>query len=128
MKRLVLLALVFVFLVGCTEELGPIDIDSANNGATLDMTTNQALNIHLDSNITTGYKWNLVTPPDSRVLKLLSSTYNEPKGGGLGASGSETWQFQAVGRGTTSLKLAYARPFEPSTPPAKEFSLTVNVK
>ncbi len=128
MKQLVFLMLLLIALVGCTEELGPIQVDSANNGAALDMTTGQMLNINLDSNITTGYKWNLVTPPDARVLKLLSSKYNEPKSTAAGAGGSETWQFQAVGRGTTSLKLGYARPFEPNTPPAKEFSITVNVQ
>ncbi len=128
MKRFILLALALVALAGCTEELGPIDLDAANNGATLDVSSNQVLNIKLDSNITTGYKWNLATPPDAKVLKLLSSKYNEPSGGALGAGGSETWQFHATGRGTTSLKLAYARSFEPNNPPAKEFSLTINVK
>ncbi len=128
MKHFVLLALVLVVLVGCTDQLGAIDLDSANNGAALDVSVNQILNIKLDSNPTTGYKWNLVTPPDERILKLLSSKYNAPTGGALGAGGRETWQFQAVGRGTTALKLAYSRPFEPNTPPAKEFSLTVNVK
>jgi inhibitor of cysteine peptidase len=128
MKHFILLALVLVVLVGCTEELGPIDLDSGNNGATLDVSSNQVLNIKLDSNITTGYKWNLVTPPDEKIVKLLSSKYNEPTGSAPGAGGSETWQFQATGRGTTTLKLAYARPFEPNNPPAKEFSITVNVK
>ncbi len=128
MKHFTLLALILVALVGCTEELGTIDLDSANNGATLDITSNQVLNIKLDSNITTGYKWNLVTPPDERILKQLPSKINTPTGGALGAGGSETWQFQAVGRGSTALKLAYSRPFEPNNPPAKEFSLTVNVK
>ncbi len=128
MKHFIFLALVLAVLVGCTQDLGAIDLDSANNGATLDLSSNQALNIKLDSNATTGYKWDLVTPPDGRVLKLVSSKYNAPTGGALGAGGSETWQFQAVGRGTTTLKLGYARPFEPNNPPAKEFTVTINVK
>ncbi len=128
MKHLILLGLFLVVLVGCTQDLGAIDLDSANNGVTLDVTANQVLSIHLDSNPTTGYKWDLVAPPDSRVLKLVLSKYNAPTSGAVGAGGSENWQFQAVGRGTTSLKLAYARPFEPNNPPAKEFSITVNVK
>ncbi len=128
MKHLILPALLLFALVGCTQDLGAIDLDSANNGATLDVSTNQVLSIHLDSNATTGYRWDLVAPPDSRVLKLLSSKYNAPTGGAVGAGGSENWRFQAVGRGTTSLKLAYARPFEPNNAPAKEYSITVNVK
>jgi inhibitor of cysteine peptidase len=128
MKHFILLALVLVVLVGCTQDLGAIDLGSANNGTTLDVSSNQVLNVKLDSNATTGYKWNLVTPPDERILKLLSSKYNAPTGGALGAGGSETWQFQAVGRGKATLKLAYSRPFEPNNPPAKEFSITVNVK
>jgi predicted secreted protein len=107
-----------------------IDLDAANNGVSLETTTGETINITLDSNITTGYKWNLVTEPDAKVLKLLSSEYVEPAASNppvVGAGGKEVWKFQATGRGTTSLKLAYFRPFDP-TQVAKEFTVTVVVK
>lgn len=131
MKQFLGLTLILVLLTACAEQTGAIDLDAANNGTTLETTSGQTINITLDSNITTGYKWNLVTEPDVQVLKLLSSDYVAPGVGNpplVGAGGKEVWKFQTTGRGTTSLKLAYFRPFEKNTPPAKEFSATVVVK
>ena len=131
MKQLFGLTLVLVLLTACAEQAGAIDLDAANNGVTLKTTSGQTINITLDSNITTGYKWNLVTEPDAKVLKLLSSEYIPPLASNppvVGAGGKEVWKFQTTGRGTTSLKLAYFRPFEPNTPPAKEFSATIVVR
>ncbi len=121
------LAAALVLLAACTEELGSIDLTPANNGEALDIAEHQILNIKLDSNATTGYQWNLVTPPDDRILKFLSSKYNAPTSAATGAGGSETWQFQAIGRGKTTFKLGYFRPPDPQHV-AKEYSLTINVK
>ncbi len=128
MKHLVVLALVFFLLAACASEQGGIDLTAGNNGETIDASPNQILNIKLDSNITTGYKWNLMTEPNPAVVKLVSSKYNAPTGAGLGAGGSETWQFQTVGTGTTTLKLSYFRPLDPNKVSAKDFSVTVRVQ
>jgi inhibitor of cysteine peptidase len=130
MKKLVGLTLILVLLTACAETPSAIDLDAANNGTTLETTSGQTINITLDSNFTTGYKWNLVTEPNAQVLKLLSSEYVAPAASSpplVGAGGKEIWKFQTTGRGTTSLKLAYFRPFDPSQV-AKEFSATVVVK
>lgn len=130
MKKLIGLASVLFLLTACAETPSTIDLDAANNGTTLETTTGQTINITLDSNVTTGYKWNLVGEPDAKVLKLLSSDYSAPGASGtplVGAGGKEIWKFQTTGRGTTSLKLAYFRPFDP-TQVGKEFTATVVVK
>lgn len=130
MKRLIALTFVLVLLTACGDMPNTIDLDSANNGVSLEITVGETINITLDSNITTGYKWNLVGEPDAKVLKLLSSQYVEPTTSNppvVGAGGKEVWKFQTVGRGTTSLKLAYFRPFGPSQV-AKEFSATFVVQ
>ncbi len=130
MKRLVVLAFVLVLLTACADTPNTIDLDSANNGVSLETAVGQTIDITLDSNVTTGYKWNLVGEPDTQVLKLLSSQYVEPPTSNppvVGAGGKEVWKFQTVGRGTTSLKLAYFRPFDPSQV-AQEFSATIVVK
>ncbi len=126
-KRMIALALVLMALAGCESELGGVDLTAANNGQTVDVAPNQQVNIKLDSNITTGFKWNLVTEPNSKILKLVSSKYNDPNTNAVGAVGSETWVFQAVGTGTTSLTLGYYRPFE-SRPPIQQFTVTVHVQ
>ena len=130
MEKLVGLTFILVLLTACAETPSVIDLDAANNGVSLETTSGQTINITLDSNITTGYKWNLVTEPDAKVLRLLSSQYVEPGASNppvVGAGGKEIWKFQTTGRGTTSLKLAYFRPFDPGQV-AKEFSATVVVK
>ncbi len=126
-KRMIALALVLMALAGCESELGGIDLTAANNGQTIDVPPNQTVNIKLDSNITTGFKWNLVTEPNSKIFKLVSSKYNDPNTNAVGAGGSETWVFQATGTGTTTLTLGYYRPFE-TNPPAKTFTVTVHVQ
>ncbi len=131
MARLVAFGLVLVLLTACAEQPTGIDLTAGNNGQTLDITQNQVLNIKLDSNITTGYKWNLVGEPNSKILKFVSSDYVGPTPGSqplVGAGEYELWKFEAVGIGTTTLKLGYARPWETTTPPAKEFTFTVNVR
>jgi predicted secreted protein len=64
MKKLVGLTLILVLLTGCAATPSAIDLDAANNGTTLEPTSGQTINITLDSNITTGYKWNLVAEPN----------------------------------------------------------------
>jgi len=129
MRKLFCLTFVLVLLTACREQPATIDLTASNNGVTLETTANQTINLTLDSNATTGYKWNLAAEPDSTVLKLVSSEYVVPKTGTpvVGAGGKEVWKFQTTGRGTTSLKLAYFRPFDPQQV-AKEFSATVVVK
>lgn len=125
MKSRWFLFLVLILLTACEQPPG-IDLTAANNGETINADVGQTLNIKLDSNITTGYKWNLVTEPTPKILKLVSSQYNTPAGGALGTGGSETWQFQVVGTGTTTLKLAYFRPSSPNEV-GKVYTLTVQV-
>ncbi len=130
MNKILAFGLVLVFLTACEQPTG-IDLTAGNNGQTLDITQNQTLNIKLESNITTGYKWNLMTEPNSKILKFVSSDYVGPTPGSqplVGGGGYELWRFQAVGTGTTTLKLGYYRPWETNTPPAKEFTFTVNVQ
>ena len=127
MKKLLLVLFALVLLAACDELPTTIDLTLANDGATLQAKTGQTINITLDSNITTGYKWNLVSQPDAAVVKFVSSKYNEPFAGGIGAGGTELWQFQTMGRGTALLKLAYFRPFDPSQV-AREFSVTIVVQ
>jgi inhibitor of cysteine peptidase len=130
MKKLLGLTFLLVLLSACADTPNTIDLDAANNGVSLETTVGQTINITLDSNVTTGYKWNLVGEPDAKVLKLLSPQYVEPTISNspvVGAGGKEVWMFQTVGRGTARIKLAYFRPSDP-THVAKEFSATVVVQ
>ncbi len=121
------LVLTLSLVTACDAQVPGIDLTAGNNGETISASMGQFLNVKLDSNPSTGYKWNLVTEPTPRILQLISSSYNPPIAGGVGAGGSETWQWQVVGTGTTTLKLAYFRSFSPSQV-AKDFTVTVLVQ
>ena len=130
MKMFIALGAVLFLLTACAETPSTVDLDIANNGVTLETTSGVTINVSLDSNVTTGYSWSLVTAPDAQILKLISSDYVSPGPSGtpiVGAGGKQVWKFQTTGRGTTSFKLAYFRPFDP-TKVAKEFTATIVVK
>lgn len=71
--------------------------------------------ITLDSNATTGFKWQLAAKPNQKVAKKLSSVYNDPSESIPGRGGSETWTFKAVGKGKTTIVLSYDQPWEKGT-------------
>jgi predicted secreted protein len=83
--------------------------------------------IPLEANHTTGYSWRLEQPPDPAILKQLGEKYDEDNPGSVGAGGVETWTFQVMAKGATTLVFEYARPFEKKVPPAKtsKFKITI---
>jgi inhibitor of cysteine peptidase len=86
------------------------------------------LTITLPSNQTTGYSWRLGIQLNKSILTFVGSQYNAPSNTGMvGQGGTETWTFQAAGRGKQSITMEYARPWETNTAPAKTqvFSVTV---
>lgn len=105
-------------------------LTAADTGKTIDLAAGRSFLIDLESNISTGYRWNLVTEPDQSILRFMQSDYQEPstKTGQTGVPGQETWQFQAVRSGTTNLKLVYAHSWEIAQSTEREFTLTVRVK
>ncbi len=130
MTKFVGLALLVVFLAACSTAPSEIKLTANDNGKTIEAAANQSLTITLDSNATTGYKWNLVTEPDAKVVKLVSSDYVVPTSDSqpiVGAGGAEVWKFQIIGAGKTTITLAYFRPFDPKQV-AKEYTVTIMVK
>jgi inhibitor of cysteine peptidase len=79
----------------------------------------QTFGFRLDSNHTTGYSWIITQPPNSAVADPLDMTYIEPQQGLPGAGGQDCFTFSAAAPGSTSVELAYRRPFEPNAPPGK---------
>jgi len=81
----------------------------------------------LESNPTTGYRWQVADKLDGKIVRLISSEYKAPDTKLVGAGGNEVWTFRAEGRGKTAINLIYVRPWEKDTPPAKTATVIIAV-
>jgi len=98
-----------------------------DNGKNIDVAPGQTLVVKLASNPSTGYKWTVEGDPSP--LKLRNDSYRRStKSTATGAPGMQIFRFSATSSGIANLTLNYHRLFEYNVPPAKTFSLRVNVR
>ena len=112
--------------------LTPLTLGHDANGTTVALAAGQAVVVRLDANATTGYGWTLADSAAlAPVLAVVGSDYAPDEAGvppRVGVGGIYTLRLRAAAPGTTRLRLAYRRPFEPSTTaPADTFALAVTV-
>jgi inhibitor of cysteine peptidase len=119
MKSSILLAALFVGFLSPALAADPTII-TAEPGKTFTLT--------LDSNPTTGYRWELANPVDEKHVKLISSEYHRGSTQLMGAGGKEIWTFKAAAEGNTKIHLKYVRPWETNMPPAQTTNFLVAVK
>lgn len=100
--------------------------DEADNGQTVTMAAGDVLQIMLAENPTTGYTWAVVTN-DEAVLRPSDDPAYEAESDAIGAGGTRTFLFDAVGAGTSVLRLVNARQQATAVEPAATFELTVQV-
>jgi len=106
----------------------PVTVTDHDNGNDIDLGSNEALIVKLTSNPSTGYQWTVVGDPSP--LKLQKATYrkNAKSSQAIGAPGVQVFQFGASSAGIANLNFAYRRSWEYNLPPAKTFSVRVNVR
>lgn len=94
------------------------------------VTAGQVFVIELESNPSTGYSWQLTAIPDLAVARFVLAAHVPDGSGRPGASGVDRFAFRAIGVGTSTISLAYLRPWETDQPPAKtaEFTIIVTPK
>lgn len=127
-------ALPNVFLSGSSPNqpaTGTVDrtLTESDNGSTITLAVGETLQVELPSNPTTGYSWkvtsndaDVLTPLGEPQFALQARTTPMP-----GAGGTQTFHFQAVGKGQTTLTLVYVRPWETSVTPTPNDTWTVQV-
>lgn len=104
-----------------------VTVTDQDNGKDIDLPSSQTLVVKLASNASTGYRWTVEGDP--APLKLEKQTYRKStKSSAMGAPGMQVFQFTAGSSGIANLKLNYHRSFEYNQPPAKTFTLRVNVR
>jgi inhibitor of cysteine peptidase len=84
--------------------------------------------LQLDSNITTGYTWQIANKLDEAVVRLVDERYEVPADTGrVGAGGQQRFTLHALAKGTTTIKLQYVRPWEQPLVPNREATFTIAV-
>lgn len=131
-----LLGLLMV-LAGCgpINDLGAgkgeeIDLSAKDHGGQVEARVGQILILTLESNPTTGFRWEVVETKDSALRQSDEAEFrvaSESDPPPVGAGGVEVFRFEAVQIGETLLELVYHRPWEKGVEPLETFSLQVVV-
>ena len=113
--------------------LKKVNIDSSYNGKEIIVPAGELLVINLESNPTTGFRWELSQPANKGVLALIQNEYQSDKPDKqdtpvAGAGGTEIWTFEAVSAGETTIAMEYSRPWEGGEKGVNTFNLKVIVK
>src|SRR5262249_41644708 len=103
-------------------------VTDADDGKTIPLDKGGKVDLVLKANPTTGYRWQIVRNNPEQLKRLGKSTFDRPKGGAIGAGGTQTFRFQAEEPGASDLELVYRRPFEKEAKPAKTFKVTFTIK
>ncbi len=101
-----------------------VTLSEAQAGNSITMEIGDTLQVVLEGNPSTGYSWS-VEGLDAAILKSTGEPEFHQATDALGASGTVTSRFEAVGKGQTVLKMIYSRPFEKGTSPLRTFDVTV---
>lgn len=108
-----------------------ITLGAADDGRRVELSRGQGLEIALESNPTTGYRWE-VAGLEGGVLRQVGEAEFQAVDSGttllVGAGGTETLRFQAERAGTTTLTLVYHRPWERGVEPLEAFEIQVVVR
>src|SRR5664280_2539596 len=130
-KMLAIIVIVVVLAVAATAVTLVLTRAAQGNkvtGDTFETTVGKTFTVPLDANMSTGYNWTQTTK-DTNVVAYVDIAYVATASSTqvVGGSGTVTFTFKAIGKGTTTISFAYARPWE-SVPPSQTRTITVTVK
>ncbi len=94
----------------------------------IDVSLGEKFAIVLLSNHSAGLKWELGKPLDNKILNLLGTNFVQPYETLPNAAGKETWTFEALGRGSTTVKFNYVYSWESDAKALEKYTFHVNVK
>src|SRR4051812_21075278 len=101
----------------------------ASSGHTIKLKAGSRATISLPSNPGTGYHWVVVTKPNARVAKLVSSRFVNPPQTTpptVGATGKQVYTLRGVAAGTTRFRANYVSPGRNQTV-GKRYSVRIEV-
>jgi inhibitor of cysteine peptidase len=122
-----LLLITLLILSGCM--FTGKTLKESDNDQSLNLKVNEVVKVKLESNITTGFRWNLSNETDTNIVSLVSSDYKENSADKkLGAGGYETFTFKAKSKGNTTIILTYNKLWEEGAEPLKTFKINIVVE
>jgi inhibitor of cysteine peptidase len=124
---LILIAVIVLAAIACLAMV-PVHITDSDNGKTIDVMRFRTIKLSLESNPTTGYTWQLISPDERRILRLYYSAYRATPTKLVGVGGHEEWKFRAMSPGTAIVKTIYIRSWEGQQLSDKSFTVTIRVK
>lgn len=104
-----------------------VDLTEEQNGGDVSLIVNDALQIQLVGNPTTGFTWEAENL-DASHLEQIGVPVFAPDSNLIGASGQFTLVFKALRSGVVTLSLVYHRSFETNVPPQRMFEVTVSIQ
>ncbi|MBC8470664.1 MAG: PD40 domain-containing protein [Planctomycetes bacterium] len=120
-------------LIVIAEYLSPagseeIHVNEENDGGQIELEQGQILVVTLESNPTTGYRWEQVENQEPYLEQMGEVEFKSSETGDpplAGAGGWEIFRFKAISTGKMTLQLVYRRPWEEGVEPVNIFSLNV---
>lgn len=104
-----------------------VEVTDPQDGGRLMVFAGDTVQVRLRSTPGTGYSWQ-VAHVDTSVLALQGTpVFITPPQNIPGAEGHEVFNFLTMRPGSSTLQLAYSRPWEKGTAPAKVFTVDVIV-
>ncbi|MCW3474146.1 protease inhibitor I42 family protein [Limobrevibacterium gyesilva] len=104
-----------------------LTIAEAASGQTVDLPVGQVIELRLQENPTTGFRWHFEKRGEP-VCKLADDFLERPEGATVpGQGGTHVWRIEGVQPGTCDMALAYTRAWDPGSKPAATFSVRIRV-
>lgn len=130
MKKCILICL-FSFLlmpvVGGCARVKEIQVSEQQDGQTIQMVPGQIMVITLQSNPTTGYRWEFVDLDQAQFAEQGEAEFKSDSNL-LGAGGVEIFRLKILETGEGAIHMIYHRSWEKNVPPIKEYYLFVSVQ
>lgn len=125
--RLLLLLVVVLVAVGCGSGGRPnLVLSEADSGRQVRVEAGQQIEVRLESNPTTGYRWEIAGEAELRSVELRTRSYEEPESDLVGAAGEEVFVFEAIGDAEV-VRLEYVRRFDDPVVPERVVDYIIRV-
>lgn len=113
----------FVFLLAISACFLPLSVLCETSGLEMAVRIGSEFKISLESNPTTGYKWE--TKFDEKLVKLKSDTFNRPSDARIGQGGTQAFTFLPVKAGQTTIEFLYKRSWEKEPANKKHYTIII---